>query len=481
MSEARNQRFEIDIDEIERQLRQSADLAPAAKADPLAELARIVGQNDPFRGILGERKSADPQAAERAANVHILARPGFAPEPRLPAPESAYQQPAYQEAVHEADPRDAGYDPVANAYGSTEEAYAEDDMQPLRPRRSRGKLAAVLGLLLVTSAAVGGGLYWRKVGGRLDATGAPPVITADKSPLKVAPADPGGLEVPNQNKQIYDRKAPDGQSRVVDTREQPVDVREVARTLPSTTPVVPPAPAPRIASNDPARPAAAPDPAPRNPVSSVLGEPRRVRTVAVRPDGSVYAPPGQPMASDASPSLMPGSPPPAVPVATVSVPVRPAPETPPVQVPMAMAMPDSTPSVPANGAIDAPPAEEMGPAVRVLPPRRPKFEVAALTQPDAKPSEPKPTEAKAEESKREFTVQVAVRESDGDARTAWNGLMEKYPGDLEGRRAQVNKAEVGGKTVYRVRVGPLSKTDANALCGKLKSSGGSCFVASAGK
>ena len=36
MSEARNQRFEIDIDEIERQLRRSVDMPAEPKADPLA-------------------------------------------------------------------------------------------------------------------------------------------------------------------------------------------------------------------------------------------------------------------------------------------------------------------------------------------------------------------------------------------------------------------------------------------------------------
>jgi hypothetical protein len=41
----------------------------------------------------------------------------------------------------------------------------------------------------------------------------------------------------------------------------------------------------------------------------------------------------------------------------------------------------------------------------------------------------------------------------------------------------VVKAEVGSRTVYRVRVKGLSSDDANTLCARLKAGGGSCFVA----
>ena len=39
------------------------------------------------------------------------------------------------------------------------------------------------------------------------------------------------------------------------------------------------------------------------------------------------------------------------------------------------------------------------------------------------------------------------------------------------------KAEVGEKSIYRVRVSSLSREEANSLCGKIKSKGGDCFVA----
>jgi len=39
------------------------------------------------------------------------------------------------------------------------------------------------------------------------------------------------------------------------------------------------------------------------------------------------------------------------------------------------------------------------------------------------------------------------------------------------------KASVNGRDIYRVRVVGLSQDGANALCNRLKASGGSCFVA----
>ena len=43
-----NQRLVLDLDDIERQLKEAQLPPPPPKNDPLAELARIVGQDDPF-------------------------------------------------------------------------------------------------------------------------------------------------------------------------------------------------------------------------------------------------------------------------------------------------------------------------------------------------------------------------------------------------------------------------------------------------
>jgi hypothetical protein len=48
--------------------------------------------------------------------------------------------------------------------------------------------------------------------------------------------------------------------------------------------------------------------------------------------------------------------------------------------------------------------------------------------------------------------------------------------DLGGKPATVTEGKVNGRSVYRIRVTPLSREDANTLCTRLKASGGQCFV-----
>ena len=65
-----NQRLVLDLDDIERQLREAQSQPPRpsqppAKSDPLAELARIVGQNDPFRSLIAGERAARPAPLDR--------------------------------------------------------------------------------------------------------------------------------------------------------------------------------------------------------------------------------------------------------------------------------------------------------------------------------------------------------------------------------------------------------------------------------
>jgi cell division septation protein DedD len=75
-----------------------------------------------------------------------------------------------------------------------------------------------------------------------------------------------------------------------------------------------------------------------------------------------------------------------------------------------------------------------------------------------------------------FAVQLGVSGSEGDAQAAFDRFQKKFS-DLEGKSALIRKAEVNGNTVYRVRVGPMSRDEASSLCSKLQGQGGQCFVA----
>ncbi len=75
-----------------------------------------------------------------------------------------------------------------------------------------------------------------------------------------------------------------------------------------------------------------------------------------------------------------------------------------------------------------------------------------------------------------FAVQLGVANSETSAQSVFASFQRKYP-DLGGMPSLIRKAEVNGSTVYRVRVGPLSKEEASSLCSKLQGQGGQCFVA----
>lgn len=508
MSDTRHQRFEIDLDEIERQLRRSVEGASAAaaqsKSDPLAELARIVGQDDPFRNILG------------ATPVAKAAMPSSRSEDVPPAPQVDHD--ATLDFTHEdlallrGEPElragPSRFDPVADAYGSVENAVDVEDLQPLRPRRSRGRLAALVAVLGVAAAGVAGAVAYRNTGGSFNFTGVPPIIKADTSPVKVAPENPGGIEIPDQNKQIYERGTQEGRSRMVDRQEQPIDVREAVRSLPNPTPEVS-TPAP------PTQATAALDPVPRsNPtiaaappsgVSNALGEPRRVRTVSVRPDGSTLAP-GSQTAVEPSPTYIPsiGVPPP-VSVPTSAIPANTQPYVPatsdgttpaaapapvtvlPPQRPRgnalsATATPASAPRTATTAARTTDPAAEPadgGPLqIGAARSARPSQRVATAPQPAIVPDaqDVAPAATAAPTSRGTYSVQIASQSTEQQARTTYDELSDKYATELGGRPASVAPAKVGGKTVYRVKVGPLTREAANTLCTRLKASGGACTV-----
>jgi SPOR domain len=77
-----------------------------------------------------------------------------------------------------------------------------------------------------------------------------------------------------------------------------------------------------------------------------------------------------------------------------------------------------------------------------------------------------------------FAVQLAAPGTEQGARETQVRLMQKFAAELAGSHTSIHKAAVGGKPVYRVRVlGFASRDEAIALCQKVQSGGGNCFVA----
>ncbi|WP_022721189.1 SPOR domain-containing protein [Rhodopseudomonas sp. B29] len=76
-----------------------------------------------------------------------------------------------------------------------------------------------------------------------------------------------------------------------------------------------------------------------------------------------------------------------------------------------------------------------------------------------------------------YLVQVSSQLSESEAKSSYRVLQGKFPSVLGSRSPVIKRADVGGKTVYRAMVGPFSaSSEAQQFCGSLKSAGGQCFV-----
>lgn len=490
MSESVKPRFAVDLTEIERQLAQAgspqAQPASATRNDPLAELARIVGQEDPFQAILANDGATRPRQQPSAIDDLFAARDTVTPasrapqghgrqvEPELPAfdleqfpqvdPRSAGQSYAYQQAApshqqvgygNEAYADDY-YDDNAGAYASEGYGHPERlDYPPVERARSRKGLIAVAAV--VGAVVIGGGGAYLMSGSSVGSGGEPPLVMANEEPVKVQPQNPGGVEIPNQNKQIYER-AQQTETKMVNREEQPVDVAQAVRMNGGAVADATGATVPGASTNS------------RHNANSLnLGEPRKVRTVSIRPDGSMVGAPESNAARSAASSPVPSM---SLPAEAQPSAAAHSPSNGNVQVAAAQPKPAaSTPvAAPATPAVAPKPAPAAATPAAAQAPQR-----VASTQP-VPVAAPAATPETTTTAAGGFSVQLGLANSEAGAETAFTSYQRKYP-DLEGMPSLIRKAEVNGNTIYRVRVGPMTREEASSLCSKLQGQGGQCFVA----
>jgi hypothetical protein len=77
-----------------------------------------------------------------------------------------------------------------------------------------------------------------------------------------------------------------------------------------------------------------------------------------------------------------------------------------------------------------------------------------------------------------YAVQVTSQRSEAEAQTEFKSLQAKFPGQLGNRQPIIHRADLGDKgTFYRALVGPFGSSEAAAaMCSNLKAAGGSCIV-----
>ncbi|MCW0236420.1 MAG: SPOR domain-containing protein [Ferrovibrio sp.] len=139
------------------------------------------------------------------------------------------------------------------------------------------------GIALGAVAAFGIGIWFAyDQGVKRGASGAPPLIRADQGPAKVAPENPGGMQVPNQDKQIYERlpgNSPAGNTAGTEKLLPPPERPTATPTQPgvATSPAVnvPTRPVQTVPNQSPNR-TDAPSPAPIPPAPAAPGQPQPV-------------------------------------------------------------------------------------------------------------------------------------------------------------------------------------------------------------
>src|SRR5262247_2482851 len=306
----------------------SGDPARSGRAnDPLAELARLIGQDDPFAGVSRPPSRAaapyQPYMDDQQNAPEWLNRSG----PRGPAVEhdAGYDQPAesphyaagYGDEAYQHDPRyqDAeGY--AGEEYYDDGQYYADEGYEAPPKRRGLRTIAAVLGLALVGAGGVYGFRAWTSPA---TSSSEPPVIKADGTPTKIVPsaASASASDTQLASKPQYERVGGRGGERLVPREEQPVDPKKAAGAISpkaATGSVLPP-----LAS---AQPAAAPS----------GNEPRKVQTITIRPDQQMaLAPASNPPQTVPAPAPPPAARAPApaaapAPASTRSVAIPPATE-----------------------------------------------------------------------------------------------------------------------------------------------------------
>jgi hypothetical protein len=450
MSEATARaRQPIDLEEFERRLRGSVAGVPfeRARIEPqtLSDFARLMGsaEADAARALA----PADPYVAPNPyapspASQQTYAPADYAPGNASPAPYEPY--PAFDPPVPQSDlaavvddypnagSRFAQEPQQAAAYWDERQANAAEESSEKRSRTPALLIGAAVAICVV---GIGATLAMR--GGSAPG-GEAPTIKAAAGPVKIQPEQPKGGAQPAQSASILDRNDSEriAASRVVNREEQPIDIREAARAA-------------RVEAAAPAAGKSAPAGA------GFFPEPRKVKTVSVRPDGSIV---NEPVAPVVRPPSMASAPAPT----TASAPAART----PASAPSAPVRPVSAPPAPVAPKVTAratPPVPTIGDnAPRNLAP------VAAGATPSA---------ANPPAGSGAFAVQLAAPGSVAEANVVIARLKQRHAAELGGAQPVSVRANVNGKDIYRVRVTGLSQDGANALCNRLKAGGGSCFVA----
>jgi SPOR domain len=243
--------------------------------------------------------------------------------------------------------------------------------------------------------------------------------------------------------------AGDGSEKLVPREETPVDVNARAAGPRMVLP-------PLNANNNPPSPGsvatnAMPPGSPTTNGTMPNSEPRKVRTLTVRgdqaDDSAVSA--TAPPAAAAPPATKQAA-------ATRQVPAAPAMRTPLAQAgnaPLSLSPDSDQASVPPT-------------------PAEPRTRMASTTPTQIAPAEQAPA------AEGRFLVSVTSQPTEAEAQSSYRAMQRKYPDQLGSRTPIIKKVDKkGGGSAYRALVGPFaSREEATRFCTGYSSAGGQCWV-----
>ena len=295
--------------------------------------------------------------------------------------------------------------------------------------RGRATNGSPLGLIVgvIFGAIIAGGAAWfvlkdQNISSLTKTDGGVPIVKADPSPYKIKPETPGGLQVENQDKTVYDRVAKtDAPNRVENLLPPPEQPKAPPKMEPKAEP----------------KPAAAKPAEPPLEVKSPLDEKRdELAAMIANLDKKASGPKTvieEPVAAAKPAAAVPSSPPKPL-----------------------------VPMPPQN------PAPDLAAAV-----------AAGTTPPTAAPvPTPTPAAAPPSASGSGLLVQLAAAKSEEGAMAEWNRIKAKHAALVGTLSPSVVRADLGERGVFfRLRAGMLpDKAAADALCAALTAEGNACLV-----
>lgn len=359
-----------------------------------------------------------PVSAYRQPAQEPSARRGYVPEEvpsRTRRPVQTYQEPATYE-----DDYDPEYDDEAYLGEHADEIY--DDVE--KPRRGIG-FWLVGGIVVASLVAVAflGVFAYRTI---FNTPQRAAVVTKSNAPTKVEPQKNPVAVAPASNKPIQDRIGGANETQTLRREEQPLDLtqpNQPQQPVPDAArPQQPPTQVQRTPAFTPPPTQQQPQ-QPQQQVPANADQPKRVRTMTVRSDGSVV-----PSGAQQNNAPLPLN-------------ANPEPDT--------QTLPPQTRP---NSAVPAPQTNRVAALAPSLPPVH-------------------------QTATGNYVVQVASHKTPDEAQGAWQNLRQQYASILGNRNADIRKVDLGDRgTFYRAMVGPMSRDQANALCQNLKTQGAGCIV-----